>query len=222
MALSNCNRPGKCRKAHKIFGQHYCFCQSFLEAFKLIKYITPCTPSAHHHTISIYYMLVEQGQDSSNKHSQSERGRMEDTQKSLIHSNPKAFERYWLEFFGSVECSLISSQLCNLRGAPKFIFHCAIWLHSLASLPFTLPQSFWLEAVFVSFSFLLVKVWLSSLTKHGLLQSTLMVQLSKSLSMFLVYLIQLCGPVARNSVHLRLSFHINDISSFSQLQTCFF
>lgn len=133
-------------------------------------------------------MLVEQRQDSSNKHSQSERERMEDSQKSLIHSNPKAFERYWLEFFCSVECSLISSQLCNLRGAPKSIFHCAIWLHSLASLPFCLPQSLWLKAGIVSFSFLLVKVWLSSLTKCGILLSTLMVQVPKSLSRFLVYL----------------------------------
>ena len=97
-------------------------------------------------------MLVEQGQDSGNKHSQLERERMEDTQKSLIHSNPKAFERYWLEFFCSVEISLISSQLCNLRGAPKSIFHCAIWLHSLASLPFSLPQSLWLKVGIVSFS----------------------------------------------------------------------
>lgn len=174
MTLSKCNRPGQCRKAHKIFGERYCFCQSFLETYKLTKLIpppTPPTPCAHHHAVSIHYTIVEQRQDSSNKHSHSERGRMEDTQDSLIHSNSTALERYWLELFGGVECSLISSWFCNLRGAPKFIVHCVIWLHPLASLPFcSFPQSLWSGSWVkdfprgtVSFSFLLVKVWLSRL-----------------------------------------------------------
>lgn len=48
----------------------------------------------HHCTVSTHYMLMEQGQDSNNKHLYSERGRMEDTQQSLIYSNFTALESY--------------------------------------------------------------------------------------------------------------------------------
>lgn len=114
------------------------------------------------------YILGEQGQANSNKHSHSERGRMEYTQQSLIHSNATALERSCLEPFpGSVECSLVSSWFCNLGGAPKSIIHYVIWIMLWPVFPFfswPLWKELWGKDFLrgkASFAFLLVKVWLS-------------------------------------------------------------
>lgn len=112
--------------------------------------------------------LVEQRQDNINKHSHSERGIMEHTWYSLIHSNSASLERCLEPFPGVVEHSLISSLFCSLEElAPQSFVHCDFWLPPptypqavlpTCSLPWLLCSRLWGKTSFGS-SYLSVSYW---------------------------------------------------------------